>query len=283
MSLFFLLIFWIFIIFRYKTGSSITFLLVTLLFFIYPFLLLYSLSVLAEQIVTLIFLIIFIGILQNIWESQHQQRKFIQFNVLFSAVFSTRNLSFLDICSLFIREAMSRISKRVIIRKPSFSSILTILLIGVIMSFSLYTVWVMYENQRKLDDEKKAWNYLIPNIEQVEPKVVYRGTKIRIEGKQFKFQDLARIKLVNQYGEIKNVDYWSDSKIIFTVPLDWKTGKISLWIQNEDNWEGKKHIFHSNIATITLIDTKSNWTSEDYAYFDQIKYLDKEVLKLNGI
>jgi hypothetical protein len=121
-----------------------------------------------------------------------------------------------------------------------------------------------------------------PKIYTIEPRIVYRSTRIIMRGYNlgWKPDDLA-LKLNSTYGEVEK-DFWSDSKIIFTVPLHWKDGEVELWVEKPIEWDGKNIIAKSKIYTIRLIPTTQTFTPADEEFFQQLKTLDKETLQING-
>ncbi len=66
----------------------------------------------------------------------------------------------------------------------------------------------------------------------VEPHIVYYGTKVVIKGQNFGEPPVKNTFLLNN-GENVFVDFWSGSKIIFTIPLHWKVGENRLWIEKK--------------------------------------------------
>lgn len=120
-----------------------------------------------------------------------------------------------------------------------------------------------------------------PIIKKIEPGIVYYGTKVIIWGDKFGWRKTDKPKLFNQYGEVINPK-WTDSKIIFAVPLHWKLGTVRFWIERPFNINGKKTMVKSNVVEIKLISRLDHWNADDDAYFQQFDHLDKETKRLNG-
>lgn len=121
-----------------------------------------------------------------------------------------------------------------------------------------------------------------PKIYSIEPHIVYRSTKVILRGYNLGWKpDNAALRLYSSYGEVQK-DFWSDSEIIFTVPLSWKDGMVKLWVEKPINWDGKNFIAKSDIITIKLIPSSSTFTPADDEFFKQLKNLDKETLRING-
>jgi hypothetical protein len=115
----------------------------------------------------------------------------------------------------------------------------------------------------------------------VEPTIVYRATKILIKGRNLGWSENGNVKLMN--GNLEVVpDVWTDTRIIFTVPLQWKTGINNIRIEKKIFWDSKEITAVSKSIPIKLINAGSTFTPDDDAYFEQLKHVDPEVLKLNG-
>jgi len=122
---------------------------------------------------------------------------------------------------------------------------------------------------------------LNPVIEKIEPGIVYHSNKIIVKGAGFSWNLDPGEKLMTQYGPV-TVSLWTDTKLIFSVPLDWKPGTITLWIEKPSSWDSKKITVKSKAVSIKLIPIKNSMDKEDDEYFEQLKHLDKETLELNG-
>lgn len=121
-----------------------------------------------------------------------------------------------------------------------------------------------------------------PKITQIEPKIVYHSTKVILLGKNFGWNPTEKIRLINKNNVAVHTDLWTDTKIIFTIPLDWQSGEKTLWIEKPNQWEGKGVIMKSNSVTVKVIPANSSFSTEDDAFFKQLKYLNKETLEING-
>lgn len=126
------------------------------------------------------------------------------------------------------------------------------------------------------------WSVIQPKIIKIEPKTVYRSTKIIIWGRSFGADpDGSIVKIMTNLGPVHK-DFWTDTKIYITVPLSWKDGPMKLWVEKPVLWDGHWTLRKSNIVTINLLPVTGEFTPADDTYFNQLKYLDKETLKLNG-
>ncbi len=140
---------------------------------------------------------------------------------------------------------------------------------------SIYTV--NYEIIRVL-----TWRTIQPDIIKIEPQLVYRTNKIILWGRSFGADpDGTKVMINSSYGVVHK-DFWTDSKIYFTVPENWKDGPVHIWIEKPIQWDGKWLKRVSNVVTIQLIPTTSTITPLDDKYFKQLDNLDHETLRLNG-
>ena len=120
-----------------------------------------------------------------------------------------------------------------------------------------------------------------PQIKKISPEIVYHGNKMIIYGKGFGWKGAVNSRFLNQYKEI-TPELWTDSKVILSVPLDWKIGKIRIWIEKPMLWQGKTVISKSRQINIKLIDRLGPFDKDDDHYYQQLEKLDKEVLYING-
>lgn len=120
-----------------------------------------------------------------------------------------------------------------------------------------------------------------PKIKDINPKIVYYSNMVVLNGREFGWKKNADIKLKYNNGNI-NTFLWTDTKIAFTVPLHWKEGDVNIWIEKPMEWDGENVILKSNVVKLNLISRDDGWGKEDDEYFEQLKHLDKETLKLNG-
>ncbi|MCR4329314.1 MAG: hypothetical protein NUV65_02090 [Candidatus Roizmanbacteria bacterium] len=122
---------------------------------------------------------------------------------------------------------------------------------------------------------------LNPNIDKVEPYLVYSGNKVIIYGKRFGWKGGENV-LLTKGNETIITELWTDTKIIFTVPLGWKPGNIPLVIRKQIHWERKNTYAESKKVSIKLLKSTGKINTDDDAYFEQLKTLSPETLKMNG-
>lgn len=137
-----------------------------------------------------------------------------------------------------------------------------------------YRKKVIAENRRKLYESRR------PKIKLVEPTLVYKATKIVLYGKDFGW-DVKKARALIDGKEIDAV-LWTDSKIIFPVPLDWRDGSHKIWIEKQINWDGKKQEAKSEVFEIKILPITGSFTEDDKLYFEQMKTWKPETRKLNG-
>lgn len=138
-----------------------------------------------------------------------------------------------------------------------------------------------------IDQEIKAINHHLtylsrhPKIKKIKPYIVYYGNKAVFLGKGFGWKGTINTKFYTRQGELQ-IDLWTDNKIIFTVPLHWKLGEIYVWVEKPLFWDGKNVSVRSNEVKLKLIDRTGAYNTDDEAYFEQLKHLDEETLRING-
>jgi len=176
------------------------------------------------------------------------------------------------------------------VNKPQFKRRYFILLFRTLAIISLAVAFVLLVNRgvsfgnKKIVAYKKEQVFLSrhPYIKKGEPSIVYHSNKIVLYGKNFGWRTgKISTNVYNQYGKVA-LDLWTDTKIVFQVPLHWKTGEITVWVEKPNNWEGKDLMLKSNQVKFQLLETSGPWDKNDDAYFDQLRHLDKETLKING-
>jgi len=129
--------------------------------------------------------------------------------------------------------------------------------------------------------QKKTRSLQNPIIKTIEPDLVYKATKVVLYGKNFGWNKNDQLKLLSDNENIVT-DLWTDTKIIFTVPLHWKPGYITLLIKKPITWDGEKITATSEKKTIKLLRRTGKMNKDDDAYFEQLKTLSPETLQING-
>lgn len=167
------------------------------------------------------------------------------------------------------------------VKKPASSLVENVL-------FGLTLLLLFHASVFALDAQIRVYNHQriilsrYPKITAHEPRIVYYGTKVVLTGRRFGWNGSLDANLKHSTGKI-NIDLWTDTEIVFSVPLHWKEGKIEIWIEKPiESENGKLKKVRSNKANLQLISRDDGWNEEDDAYFKQLKTLDKKTLKING-
>ncbi|QQG44100.1 MAG: hypothetical protein HYW86_04540 [Candidatus Roizmanbacteria bacterium] len=129
-------------------------------------------------------------------------------------------------------------------------------------------------NLRKVKESRN------PVVQKFEPRIVYYATKVIIKGKNFGWKNEGE-ELISNFGKVYT-DFWSNEKIIFTIPLHWKTGEVSLRLEKPNIWQGKPIISKSKIITLWLLPITASFTNADTEFYEQMSLTDKETQKING-
>ena len=172
--------------------------------------------------------------------------------------------------------------------KAMRSYIIKLLLVNIVLVcliLSLYEVAAILTFRTNKLHEEAVLKSKSPFIMKVEPTLFYHSTNGIIIGKNFGWKQNETIEMrLDDNGAMmtSTTSLWTDSKIIFQVPLHWHKGSISLWVEKPISWKGKITVLKSNIIKIRLLPNSSTFTPDDDAFFEQLKHVDKEVLKLNG-
>jgi hypothetical protein len=144
---------------------------------------------------------------------------------------------------------------------------------------SLYIIKVTNDIVRTVNHRRTRLS-INPTIEAIEPKLVYKGINVVIYGNEFGWDQKKSRALID--GEVIGSASWSNTKIVFPVPLHWKAGNHTIWIEKKMEWDGEKIITKSKEFTIKVLPISQNFTEDDKLYFEQLKELRKETLELNG-
>lgn len=153
------------------------------------------------------------------------------------------------------------------------------LAISLILLINLFVVFI--DKQIRIFNRWQLFLLAHPEIKKVEPTIVYYANKVVLLGQGFGWKGEINTDFYNQFEAI-NIDLWTDRKVIFTVPLHWKLGNITIWVEKPVDWAGKKIKLRSNKIKLRLISRDNGWDADDDAYFEQLKSLEKETLRLNG-
>jgi hypothetical protein len=163
----------------------------------------------------------------------------------------------------------------------NFLALFILLISLVLLSFISNKAYVKIKDNQRIELERMQREALNPNISLVEPRIAYQSTKVLILGRGFGSNSDGSAHLMSAIGEVRT-DLWTNEKIVFTIPLDWKPNKISLWIVKNGHWKNESIVVKSDIFDILLIPRSQQFSPDDDAYFQQLRELSDESLIING-
>lgn len=133
--------------------------------------------------------------------------------------------------------------------------------------------------------KKKIIEERTPHILDIQPYLTYQMTKVVLTGDNFgwlnKPTDIKSRLLLNGKQKI-TADLWTDTEIIFTIPMDWKLGENTITLEKYIEYDGRFLKSVSNMAKFAILSATDGWGYDDDLYFEQLKMLDQKVLKMNG-
>lgn len=192
-------------------------------------------------------------------------------------------LLYLPISTLFLSSINFNKLKLFIFPEKNVSKIRIVERVCYIMVVLLlmHTFVIIADSQIRIFNHYQIFLARHPKIEVVKPGIVYYDTKVILTGRGFGWKGKIDTKFKYQEGKI-DISLWTDTKVIFTVPLHWKVGDMTIWIQKPTDWDGKNIMVNSNEVKLRLISRDNGWNKDTDAYFEQLKHLDKETLRING-
>ncbi len=158
---------------------------------------------------------------------------------------------------------------------------IALIFLMVILIRSLVDFIIDTNNQINAENRKRYRLSLNPKIIDIQPKLAYHSTKVIIYGQYFGWKQNDKVRLVKDDEDVVT-DLWTDSKIIFTVPLHWDSTYTNLWVEKLVPWEGNSIVVKSETVNIKVLQVRTPYTYEDDQFFEQLKNLNKEVLEING-
>lgn len=293
---------WLMTVIGFSVEGKIHFAIAALLFFMQVLFMSIKKIDISEKTAGWVYLLIILGLLHSVGQKiinpnflYSYKDFFKQINIEIKSNFPLLHKIFMSIISLCIR-FIKRILKplrifisKVFILQPKnvydWGRNLFALLLLICIAIFLIIVTNMGINyvRREIDKRESIRIRLTmnPTITHIEPKFAYYSTKIIIKGHGFGWQQNDKAVLQTQYGDV-NTDLWTDTKIIFTIPLHWKTGTINLAVKKLIIWKGRREISQSAVVNITLLSRSSTFNKNDDEFFRELKNLDEETLQING-
>ncbi len=292
---------WYLALLTYRAKAQITFISALFLLSMTPLFLIFQNYLIAEKIATVAYLMLLIGTLQGLVELLLGSRFLYDYHYLYQKVVQNELTQYVLLFIKISIHSIHRLTVRFIHAvfdlqpKTILHHLLNLFKLGILLLVVFYlgynsTVMLQrYGNYIKVERQKKYRLSLNPQISKVEPKYVYAANKVIIFGKNFGWKESDSSLLIKDSGKAKEgvtTDLWTDTKIIFVVPLNWKNGEIRLWIEKPVMWDTTLITAKSNAVNIKIIprtDPNVPNSPDDEAYVEQMKYLDPETLQINGL
>lgn len=306
----FVLLFWTLFIIGFRAEARISFLFALVYLVISPVFILLQKEAVAEKSAIWAYMMLVAGTVQSIIEMKFNLETLRSPRQVFEIISQNPFIMLIIIIILFVKSIIVKIKKtlfRIIAKiisniyrcldliinlKPAnFFELMFSLLKGlVLIVFLMYSGKIIFkkanimyaEYQKKviMENRKKLYTSRQPKINLIEPTLVYKATKVIIYGENFGW-DTKNVKALIDGKEIDAV-LWTDSKIIFPVPLEWKDGYHKIWIEKQIDWDGKKTTAKSEAFEIKVLPITGNYTEDDGLYFEQMKTWRPETREVNG-
>lgn len=268
---------WLLIVLVLKLNYRFNFLAAFFFFVIIPLLRITNnqqLFITAEKVANWVYMFLVIGVLQNLYELKFHSSNLKTIDDVIPTVSPYAQMLFQLFQSIII--AVQRNVKKAVV--------IFLLFLAVVYAVSYIRAIIHKEQIRQY---RLSLN---PVITAAEPKIVYHSTKIILYGRGFdpRSDRSSVLKLLAPRHQKEDVfiDYVDNTKIVFTVPLHWNTGQLYFWVETPIVWEGKRIIEKSNVVGVRLIPRVTSYSPgfspDDEAYFNQLKGLREETLRLNG-
>jgi hypothetical protein len=164
--------------------------------------------------------------------------------------------------------------------KQTVHGVIQNVLFSLVILLAIHSVALIADSQIRAYNRHQLLLSRYPHIDTVSPTIVYFGNKVVLTGRNFGWSG-SKSRIRSSAGKVDGGTL-TNEKAIITVPLDWKEGHITLWVEKPVEWESKTTVVKSNEVKLHLISRDNGWDEEDDAYMEQLQYLDEEVLKLNG-
>lgn len=258
-----------------------------------PFLLVGNMDWIAEKSAIWTYMMLVVGTVQSIFEISPLLQKIVKSRLsqmiikFLRLVFLTFDYLIINLL-IFIGQSVASLLTFIFKKFPTtfygwliFIGKLIILIITIfIISVTSGFIIIKINNAIQIINHKKIRLSLNPVIDIVEPKLVYKSTKIVIYGRGFGWDEKKSQALID--GEKIHTSLWNDSKIIFPVPLHWKDGIHKIWIEKKIDWDGKKQTAKSEVFEIKILPVTEKFTEDDKLYLEQMKTWSPETKEING-
>ena len=151
----------------------------------------------------------------------------------------------------------------------------------VALIYITYSTYIFLDNKIENYKSRKVLEKRTPTVLSYGPSVAYRGTKIILHGREFDWKEYNNVKLMSTYGEV-TTDIWTDTKIIFRLPYEWRDGRLQIWIEKPMLWNDGWYSIKSDPVDIKVIPVTGSFTKDDEKFYEQMKKLDEETRRING-
>ena len=118
-------------------------------------------------------------------------------------------------------------------------------------------------------------------ISEIQPKLVYPSINFILKGSNFGINTDRNARVMSSDGEWET-SWWTNEKIMLTIPITKKPGIYQLWIEKVSTSDQKKSTIRSNKVSIRILSRTDGWDELDDEYFKQLNKMDRELLKVNG-
>ena len=279
--IFFTIFCWLLIIVIYHVESRIHFFFGILLLSICPLLLVFGYKQRAEKLAIWTIYLLILGIIQRFLELKNKNLKLINFKIFILGFVKDTKDYLINIAKKVQtltkkRGFMIKINRNIIFINPKIIlifSFMLVIFISIHIKFKYFSVKNQYEKP----------TILSPVIIKIQPTLLYPGQRLIITGKNFCFETSKACSL--EFSNMKEpiIAPMTENKIIITLPLTWKKNTIIyVRVIKKIHWLGKEVIKKSNVLSFKIIDPESPWNAETDQYFEQLKIVDPEVLRING-
>lgn len=278
---------WSILIFTYRYSYKKSLVFALLFFFISPIFSYANMGISAEKSAMWAYIFMVIGVIHAFIEIKRQnvQTKFDieeKLHVFLKNIVLIEDMIWSLCRKISIKKFESKIEKKDL--KDYLHFIFTkvkeyifYLLYVIFITLIILTVVIVYSKVMNIRDR----NLKNPVVQQVEPTLVYPSTKVLLFGNSFGSKIDDRYRLMKDGTEVRP-DYWEDHKIIFTVPLGWKTGFMNIWVERPVKWNGETIIEKTKPIQIKLLPVTQWLAPDDDLYFEQMKKWKKETKDING-
>ncbi len=273
---------WILAIVGFQIKSKASYLLTLLFLIIFPLLLIFKKYFFAERMAVWAYLMLAIGAIHSVVAilTKTDDEGIVDF-----AEFKLTGKIIASKALLFTKSLVEKIfnlnPKTIADYIVNLIKLAILTAVTVIIFYLSIQFYVFIDKKIAVENLKKLHLSLTPVIAKIEPGIAYPATKVIVFGKGFNSRAIKKAILRGR-GVTIVPDFWDENKIVFTIPLDWKSGVTNIWIEKPIIWNNKIEIAKSNVVNVKLIPVSPIFTPADDEYFKQLPTLDNQTLEING-